>query len=264
MNTLELAVDLSPWKVFPVNGKIPATKNGYLDATNDPEEVRRMFARHKGGIGIAMRSSGLVAIDIDMKNGLDGVSSFKGLLAGHPPMIYGPIQRTKNNGYHIIGKDPDDVTIPNRVNVFPGIDIRTDGYIVTGPGYTWLEGHNYKMPVPDLPWWLVDMLAERPKPKEYTPQLHGPQPTGDLALYLMRFYLREAQPGNRNHAAYRFGLQLFYADISLAEAEGWGARFARECPQGNHPFTESEAWNAIKSAYRSKNKKPAWVDHGRK
>lgn len=262
MNTLELALDLFPWKVFPVNGKVPATKNGYLDATNDPEEVERMFARHKGGIGIAMRSSGLVAIDIDMKNGLDGVSSFKGLLAGHPPMNYGPIQRTKNYGYHIIGKDPEGVIIPNRVNVFPGIDIRTDGYIVTGPGYVWLQEHDYRAAVPNLPDWLIDMLAERPKTKANTPQA-GPQPTGDLALYLMRYYLRDAYPGNRNHAAYKFGLQLYFADIPLAEAEAWGARFARECPAGKHPFTEAEAWGAIRSAYRSKDKKPAWVNHER-
>ena len=262
MNTQELALDLFPWKVFPVNGKIPATRNGYLDATNDPEEVERMFARHKGGIGIAMRASGLIAIDIDMKNGLDGVSSFKGLLAGHPPITYGPIQRTINIGYHIIGKDPEGVNIPNRVNVFQGIDIRTDGYIVTGPGYTWLKGHDYRVPVPNLPDWLIDMLAERQKPQTNAPRV-GPQPTGDLALFLLHHYLRDAFPGNRNHAAYKFGLQLYYADIPQAEAEDWGARFARECPAGKHPFTEIEARAAVRSAYKATNKKPAWVDHER-
>ncbi len=259
-----LSVGKTLGKVGPVDGKIPVnTDHGYLDFSSAPEEIKQLFAGCKvNRIGIAARPSGLLIIDLDVKSGVDGVLTFRDLNAGYPQIEYGPIQRTPSGGYHIFFQYPQGVKVPNRAGVLPGIDVRTDGFVASGGGYSWLRGHNFTAKVPPCPWWIVDVIKERDKPFTPCTYPNDPQPTDDYILNRFHFYMREAYPGNRNQAVYRFGLQLHYANVPLPLAESWGARFARECPAGNHPFTEAEAWAAIRSAYRSA-KKPAWVDHGR-
>ena len=61
--------------VFPCKGdKTPACKQGFHDATTDPDKIQRLFARTDAElIGLpTSKASGLLVIDIDKKNGKNG------------------------------------------------------------------------------------------------------------------------------------------------------------------------------------------------
>ncbi|MBT5525721.1 MAG: bifunctional DNA primase/polymerase, partial [Rhodospirillaceae bacterium] len=70
---LELA-DAGPL-VFPCrSNKAPACSGGFKDATADPDEIEKLFAHRSAKlIGLATgEASGIVVVDIDVKNGKDG------------------------------------------------------------------------------------------------------------------------------------------------------------------------------------------------
>ena len=53
-------------------GKHPLHKNWQEEATTDPEKIKRMWtANPQANIGLAM-GSGVIGVDIDVKNGKDG------------------------------------------------------------------------------------------------------------------------------------------------------------------------------------------------
>ena len=71
---LRLAEDGYP--VFPCKGdKTSACKRGFYDATTDPDKIRQLFARADAElIGLPTgKASGLLVIDIDNKNGKNGL-----------------------------------------------------------------------------------------------------------------------------------------------------------------------------------------------
>lgn len=76
------------WAVFPVVGKMPATRHGFRDATRDPVEVERLFADHRAtGIAVACGESGLLVVDVD---GLVAQGTWADIAAchgGHPPTL---------------------------------------------------------------------------------------------------------------------------------------------------------------------------------
>jgi len=263
---LALALDYAKigWKVFPVVEKKPLTKNGFHDASNDPADIRLMFSRHNEPIdrvGIAARPSGLLIIDIDVKSGDNGLDSFKRVNLRHPEIDYGPIQRTPSGGWHVFFKYPNEAEINNKTGVLPGIDVRTAGYVVSGAGYEWLPENGPREELPPCPYWWLDILTEPKKATNFQLSSTSGLSSSELLRHLSSHYLREAYPGQRNQAAYKFGQQMKYADIPLPEAELEAVKFARACPPGDHPFTEKEAVKAIRSAYRSTTKRPAWVIH---
>ena len=70
------------WKVYPLikGGKIPHKgSNGHLDASNDPEEVKRLFLQYgpSSNIGISLLDTEYIIIDIDLHQ--EGKSGFESL-----------------------------------------------------------------------------------------------------------------------------------------------------------------------------------------
>lgn len=114
--------------------------HGVLDASTDPDVIRHGFeqARHAAGYGIACGAGPLplVGIDLDRKNGVDGVAELHRLTGEHgfaiPPTV---LVCTPSGGFHLWFTGPAGTAVPNSVSrVAPGIDVRgTRGYLV-GPG----------------------------------------------------------------------------------------------------------------------------------
>ena len=67
------------WAVFPLmpNSKAPLTKHGFKDASKDPADIKRWWTdQPAANIGIATGViSGLVIVDVDVKNGAKGNES---------------------------------------------------------------------------------------------------------------------------------------------------------------------------------------------
>src|SRR5262245_37052385 len=96
----------SGWPVFPCNpiNKRPLTKHGFKDASRDPEVVKEWWAQWPHAmIGIPMGSaSGVFCVDLDKKDGKDGVKTWTQLEQDNSPA---PITRqylTPSTGQHLL------------------------------------------------------------------------------------------------------------------------------------------------------------------
>lgn len=168
------------WHVLPLE---PGTKHplgrlvprGMLDATTDPETISAWWTKHPGaGIGIALAQSGLVAVDVDPRNG--GTDTFEQLQAEHGSLRSEVMAYTGGGGEHHVFLVPHGHQISLPGTLGPGVDLKANGYIVVEPSvhpsgrvYGWeassspLDG---VVPSP-LPDWLRSLRVDlqRPAPK---------------------------------------------------------------------------------------------------
>lgn len=171
-----LAIAAKGKPVFPVGiNKRPLTAHGFKDATTDPDAIRA-FLSMAGVAGIAMPTgpvSGLVVVDRDRKNGVDGIAACQDLELDIGPLPETLRQRTGSGGDQLFYQYPDGVEIPcSAGKVGPGIDIRSaGGYVVLPPSvneagpYVWLN----RLPPAPLPQSWIDRLARKPRPEHSMP-----------------------------------------------------------------------------------------------
>lgn len=136
MSMSSAAVELAEagWPVFPVNidTKRPKTEHGHLDATADPEQVRRwrLLFDERGGIATPT-GNGLLVIDVDPRNG--------GIVPEWVPETL--TSRTQSGGWHFYYKVDED--IKSRAGLFgEGVDSKSaGGYVLVppSPGYQWVN-----------------------------------------------------------------------------------------------------------------------------
>ena len=176
LKSAALAIAAKSKPVFPCNiKKHPLTEHGYLDATTDTDIINEMFSR-SGVAGIGMPTgpvSGLLVIDRDRKNGVDGIAACKDLEADLGPLPETLQQRTGSGGDQLFFTYPAGAEIPcSAGKIGPGIDVRSaGGYVIIPPSrneagaYAWL---NRLQPAP-LPQAWIDRLAKTPKAEQPKP-----------------------------------------------------------------------------------------------
>lgn len=125
------------WYVFPLS---PGTKQpfgrlvpqGQNDATLEPQTARSWWLAHPtAGIGINLFMSGLVAIDIDIRNG--GEISIDELEAKHGKLESDVVQMTPGGGWHRVFSVPPGAQLGLPGTFGPGIDVKANGYICAEP-----------------------------------------------------------------------------------------------------------------------------------
>ena len=156
------------WWVLPL---IPGTKqplsrlvpNGVHNASNDLATITRWWtAEPNAGIGVAVKPSGLVAIDIDPRNG--GFETMERLEAQHGPLASDVLAYTGGGGEHRVFSSQLVDNLPGKLG--QGVDVKADGYICvepsihpSGKAYAWeassdpLEGCTPS----NLPGWVRDL-----------------------------------------------------------------------------------------------------------
>ena len=124
------------YPVFPVgNHKRPLISGGFKAASDDPDVIKSMWkTRVSANIGIPTGEvSGLVVVDVDVKNGHSGFESL-----GVLERDYGPFDTRKvttpSGGQHLIFCT--DQAVKTKSGILDGIDIRGDG------GYMLAQGSN--------------------------------------------------------------------------------------------------------------------------
>jgi hypothetical protein len=131
------------WPVFPLKPclKVPATRNGFKDATTDTAQIRDWWLRHPDS-NIGLPTGGMFdVVDIDPRHG--GHDSLRRIVAAEDDKGVGPIPdthgrvATAGGGLHYYIEPTGD---PNGANLLPGIDIRGKGGYVVGPP-SWLGEH---------------------------------------------------------------------------------------------------------------------------
>lgn len=156
------------WHVLPLvpGAKQPLSRlvpNGFHNATRDAATIEKWWtAEPTAGIGVALKASGLVAVDVDLRN--DGFATLDDLQARHGKLESDVHQITGDGGWHIVYAAQLVEALPGKLG--RGIDLKADGYICVEPSihpngktYEWeassspLEGC-----IPStLPSWIRDM-----------------------------------------------------------------------------------------------------------
>jgi putative DNA primase/helicase len=289
-NNLQQALDLAAlgWYVFPCQAdKKPALPSahpegdplrgkcrgecgkkghGFHDATNNPEEIRKLWDQYPGAlIGIACEKSGIFAVDIDHKNGVDGWRSWTELVETYGAganVACGPAQQTPSGGAHLIFKYPPDLKIPNNAGkLSEGLDLRSNGYICTGGTYQWLDQHGPDSTLTEAPGWLIERirkLSERPAAAESPENLRKPESILDPGPFWLSYYLKRTAPGRRNEDGFYLACQMRDSGLSEAMARPFMVEYAnRVPPKPGDPYTESQALASLQSAYSGPVRSPA-------
>jgi putative DNA primase/helicase len=151
-------------------GKHPHTAHGLKDATADPETIRRWWEQWPdANIGIACRPSRFVAIDIDERHG--GYERFQALedeFGALPPTIEA---QTGGGGSHLLFQDPGGQI---QGSLGPGVDVRSNAYIVVSPSlhqsgahYQWVPGNGpAEIALAALPAAWVELVRKSSSPRE--------------------------------------------------------------------------------------------------
>lgn len=126
-------------------GKHPRTGHGHLDATTDPQQIRRWWAMWPdANIAIATGPSGLIVVDVDEREGRRGTDVWRVLVEKLGPEIEDTaIVATPSGGFHVYFR-AGGREIPSRNNAFgPGIDVKAQGgYVVAPPSI--IAGRRYE------------------------------------------------------------------------------------------------------------------------
>ena len=225
------------WHILPVR----SDKKPYIDdwqhkAFVDPELAERWW----GGdhpvehIGIATARSQLVVVDLD---GTDGAASWAALRDEHGADEPKALTATTPRGRHLYFAAPPSAQIRTRAGVRRGMDVRggwiddagepqSSGYVVAppGPGRVWLDCDVATLPEPpELPPWLLAVLAEEPPRPPAAPQAASEE--GEDWATLLRDGVDE---GRRNDTAARLAGHFLghghSAEETLALLVDWAAR----------------------------------------
>lgn len=135
-------------RLFPLkkNGKLPAIEGGFKAATDDAPTIEAWFSdRYKNhNVGVAT-GQGLLVLDADC-NGRPGLDSLD-LMDDLYDLPASLRVRTPSGGVHVYLNSPENALIPcsaDRLEGFPGIDVRGDGGYVVGPGSI-IDGKTYEI-----------------------------------------------------------------------------------------------------------------------
>lgn len=165
---LALSYATAGWNIFPLipDEKRPATAHGLKDASSDPEKIKSWWERWPdANIGIAMPPH-LVAVDIDVKNHVNGHTTLAEIAAPHGGVPSTLTAETPSGGWHLYFQKPVDVSVKNRAGIRPGIDVRAQGGYLVAPGST-ISGMPYKWinttQIANCPQWLLEVLTEEKK-----------------------------------------------------------------------------------------------------
>ncbi|MCM8621793.1 MAG: bifunctional DNA primase/polymerase, partial [Candidatus Accumulibacter sp.] len=148
----------------PINSLVP---RGVLDASGDPAVVAGWLAKVPlANWGLAMGMNGLIAVDIDPRNGGDATWEALIIKYGEPPETW--TARTGGGGTHLIFALPDGMSVPGKWG--NGIDLKHgNGYVLVEPSrtqaaYCWLDDLS---PLEDAP--LAEFIGFPKEDEEAAP-----------------------------------------------------------------------------------------------
>lgn len=113
-----------------------APGHGVGDATSDPDTFHWLFDQAPKAVGYGIPCDNMIGLDLDRKNGVDGVATLNRLAAEHGfDVPRTTTVCTPSGGFHLWLAIPEGVAVPNSVGrLGPGIDVRSSRGYVVGPG----------------------------------------------------------------------------------------------------------------------------------
>ncbi|TQE19718.1 bifunctional DNA primase/polymerase [Streptomyces ipomoeae] len=241
----------------PCRGACGRLGHGVHDATTDPKRLDEMFdaAPHATGYGIGCGRGyePLLGVDLDRKNGVDGVASLAALAEKHGFAVpETTVVATPSGGLHLWFTGPAGAPVRNSAGKLgAGIDVRGYGGYLVGPG-TWTPKGIYRFEerhtIAELPDALLALMLPQSDPRPTRVYVPSPR-RGAVLVGLVKFVLEagESELNNRLYwaacRAYETGVDadsisraLVAAAVSLGHPERAAERTvssARNAPVRN-------------------------------
>ena len=243
MCTLQTALNQAKqYPIFPCGpDKVPLVKTGFKAASQAPAQITAWWREFPNAlIGIPTgKASGMLVVDIDRKNGHDGLAT---LQANAWSIPLTRIQQTTSGGQHVFFQYPAGQPIRCSAGALgDGIDIRADGGYVICWEAEGLPRLCEEPPAP-LPDWLRTALA-RPIPSGGK----APFPTG---------------AGLENPAKVRSALASLDPDMAYQDWVQVGMALHHATSGGADGFALWDGWSAQGAKYRPGETEQKWQSFG--
>ena len=222
-----------PWPVFACAAdKKPVVATGFKAASRDAPTILKQFS-HPSAALIGMptgKASGIVVIDIDIKNGQNGQAWLDENAKALPQTR---THKTRSGGLHLLFINPHAVEVRNSASrVAPGVDVRGEGgYVILppSPGYAIADDHEPA----EMPRWLLracmppEAAATVQRPQERHEKYVQSAIDGEIATVI------RAAEGTRNDtlhkAAVKLGTLVGAGQIARGVAEAELQRAGQMC-----------------------------------
>ncbi|WP_158885163.1 bifunctional DNA primase/polymerase [Rhodanobacter sp. L36] len=235
------------FRIFPVkeNRKEPDVAAWPSVASSDVAKAQDWFAKGNLNYGIYAgeriadgQRRHMVVIDLDVKNGKDGVAEFARICEAHGGLPPTYTTRSGSGGQHVFLYVPHAVA--NGVDTLAsGIDIRGKNGYVLGPGSV-VDGNEYtelvQAPIIDCPDWLLSMLKPaRVRASNRTALKPDPERAEKSVIEYLKTAERSVKGAGGDQAAYRVAARCLAicADVAMTvdlmlsehwdEGCGWSA-----------------------------------------
>lgn len=193
------------WPVFPCreHRKAPLTDHGLLDASTDPDQIRRWWARWaSANVAIPTGTATIDVLDVDVRPGGNGWKPFNrlkraGLLRGALATV-----QTPSGGLHVyyVGTEQRNGSVRGQHIDFRG----AGGYVLVPPShvvtdtyagtYTVVDDRRRRTDARPLDWAACKRLLDPPRPTTPWRSSSGGTPSLDQ----LARWLSEQVQGNRN------------------------------------------------------------------
>jgi hypothetical protein len=231
------------WPVFPCqpDGKEPATRHGFHDATTDPDQISTWWRRQPAAnLAIATGLPGPDVLDVDQHGDSgNGFAAFRMLKRHGLLNTTGTIVATPGGGLHayFTGSDQASGRLPRQ-----HLDFRAAGAYVLAPP-SQVGGRSYRLlrhhpETGNLDWAAVTSLLDPGRTQPARPQAAATGDVGRLAGWVARL-----QEGNRNAG-------LFWAACRAVEAGQPAVLDDLAAAAAHTGLTEREISRTISSARR--------------
>lgn len=221
------------YKVFPIqyHSKSKQVLASWLnEASTDENLIYQWFENTRFNVGVRT-GNGLVVIDVDNKNHKNGMVVIKKFMKEFPKT---KIVKTPNNGIHIYYRV--DREIHNKVDLYPGIDIRGEHGYVLGAGSE-LDNGKYELftdyPIAQADENVYEFIEKKEQKKEKRDQKTS-----------------EIYQGQRNDTLFRLGCLLQRSGLSDEAIES--CLILENKNRCRPPLEDKEVEAIIKSVFKYK------------
>jgi len=256
------------WKVYPLikGGKIPHKgSNGHLDASNDPEEVKRLFLQYgpSSNIGISLLDTEYIIIDIDLhQEGKSGFESLQELEDAYQALPDTFTVTTPRNGEHKYFKVSGLSLDRDLVDFRPGVDV-LGSKVMAVPSQTEKGAYRVKSgkisDIAELPRWFLELMVQHERQKQRSNEsftVTSPTSYGNgkgRTIQLLEEVIQGIGEGERNAFFTRAFGTLLKANMDIEAAIklmlDWNAHYVQP------PLGKNELHSVLKSIVSRENKK---------
>lgn len=174
LTTYEMALELAKRNIY-YYPTAPGSKSGmkdthgFSDAVNDDSMAQEWFQETNNNIGINLKKSGLMVVDVDMHGNGNGRHNLLKVFQTYGRLPDDTlIERTPHNGIHYFLEVPPGVKVKSQTSAFfdqSGIDLMCNNILIApstidGASYAHVSGSYGD--IKQAPTWLLEFVQDKP------------------------------------------------------------------------------------------------------